>query len=52
MRTDYTPYEGIELTGGIDSVLVGGRTVIDHGQLVDGSPRGRALRADPLFVRS
>ncbi|WP_063036714.1 dihydropyrimidinase [Nocardia grenadensis] len=48
MATDYTPYEGRRLRGKPVTVLVGGRVVVENGQLVDATPRGRHLRADPL----
>ncbi|MGW1741144.1 dihydropyrimidinase [Nocardia sp. NPDC001965] len=48
MATDYTPYEGRRLRGKPVTVLVGGVVVVEDGKLVDGTPRGRHLRADPL----
>lgn len=48
MATDYTPYEGRQVTGWPTTVLVGGRIVIDNGDLVDAQPRGRHLKAAPL----
>ncbi|MCX0272913.1 dihydropyrimidinase [Nocardia zapadnayensis] len=48
MATDYTPYEGRRLRGKPVTVLVGGCVVVENGQLVDATPRGRHLRADPL----
>ncbi len=48
MATDYTPYQGMRLRGKPMTVLVGGRVVVQDGELVDDTPRGRHLRADPL----
>ncbi|GGL16507.1 dihydropyrimidinase [Nocardia jinanensis] len=48
MATDYTPYEGRRLRGKPVTVLVGGFVVVEDGKLVDATPRGRHLRADPL----
>jgi dihydropyrimidinase len=48
MATDYTPYEGLEVTGWPETVVVGGRVVVEGGELVDSEPRGRALRASEL----
>lgn len=46
--TDYTPYEGMEVTGLPETVLVRGTVVVQDGELVDGSSRGRHVRADRL----
>lgn len=43
--TDYTPYQGMAVTGRPQTVLVGGRVVVDGGNLVDPTPRGRHLPA-------
>ena len=51
MATDYTPYEGRALHGRPVTVLVGGRVVVDNGKLVDSTPRGRHLQAQPLDFR-
>jgi dihydropyrimidinase len=48
MATDYTPFQGLAVTGAVSSVLVGGRIVVDQGVLVDGAPHGRHLRANRL----
>lgn len=45
MATDYTPYEGLLVTGRPDTVLVGGRVVVEGGALVDATPRGRFVPA-------
>jgi len=48
MATDYTPYEGMSVTGRPSTVVVGGRVVVDDGKLVDPTPRGTFLAAGPL----
>lgn len=48
MATDYTPYEGMPVTGRPTTVLVGGRVVVHDGTLLDATPRGRHLTADPI----
>jgi dihydropyrimidinase len=48
MATDYTPYEGMSITGWPRTVVVGGRVVVDDGRLADAEPRGRHLRSAPL----
>jgi len=45
MATDYTPYEGVEVTGRPETVLVRGRVVVDGGELVDDTARGRHVPA-------
>lgn len=50
MATDYTPYEGMTLTGRPRTVLVGGRIVVHDGTLVDPVPRGRHLSAGPISL--
>ena len=45
MATDYTPYEGLEVTGRPETVLVRGRIVVADGELVDASPNGRHVPA-------
>ncbi|MFF5243353.1 dihydropyrimidinase [Streptosporangium sp. NPDC000095] len=50
MATDYTPYEGMTLTGRPRTVLVGGRVVVHDGILVDPVPRGRHLSAGPISL--
>jgi len=39
--TDYTPYEGRQITGSPRSVVVGGRLVVHEDKLVDARPLGR-----------
>jgi dihydropyrimidinase len=48
MPTDYTPYEGMRLTGRVSTVIVGGRVVVNDGRLIDSTPRGRHLAAERL----
>jgi dihydropyrimidinase len=48
MATDYTPYEGMTVSGRVETVLVGGRVVVHDGALVDETPRGRHLPADEI----
>ncbi|WP_214106073.1 dihydropyrimidinase [Acrocarpospora catenulata] len=47
MTTDYTPYEGMTLTGRPRTVLVAGRPIVHEGTLLDPTPRGRHLPAEP-----
>jgi dihydropyrimidinase len=44
--SDYTPYEGIELTGAIRSVFVRGRRVVDDGAFVGTRGFGHFLERD------
>ncbi|MFT4042380.1 MAG: dihydropyrimidinase [Gordonia sp. (in: high G+C Gram-positive bacteria)] len=48
MATDYTPYEGMAVTGRPRTVLVRGQVVIDGGDLVDNRPLGRHIDAHPI----
>lgn len=48
MATDYTPYEGMELTGRPRTVLVGGRVVVLGGELIDPRPGGRGVPSGPV----
>ena len=52
MATDYTPYEGMALTGRPVVVIVAGRVLVRYGELVDAEPRGRHLRAEPINLAS
>jgi dihydropyrimidinase len=45
MATDYTPYEGLRVTGRPETVLVRGEVVVDRGELVNPTPRGRHVPA-------
>lgn len=51
MATDYTPYEGLEMRGEIETVIVRGQPVIESGTLVEAEQRGVALRGKRLFTR-
>ena len=48
MATDYTPYEGRELTGWPSMVISGGRVVLDEDGFHDPGPVGRALHSSAL----
>ena len=48
MQTDYTPYEGREVTGWPRTVLARGRVVVRDGELTDPGPVGRFLPADRI----
>lgn len=48
MATDYTPYEGMQITGRPETVLVRGRVVIDNTTLQAPTPQGRHLKSSPL----
>jgi dihydropyrimidinase len=48
METDYTPYEGREVSGWPRTVLAGGTVVLRDGQLVDPGPVGRFLPTEPI----
>ena len=48
MNSDYTPYEGVELTGWPTTVVCGGRVVVDDDGFHDPGPVGRALHSAPL----
>ncbi|WP_207934530.1 dihydropyrimidinase [Actinomadura sp. KC06] len=48
MATDYTPYEGMALMGRPETVMVGGRVVVQDGALTDPSHQGRHIKAGPV----
>ena len=48
METDYTPYEGRQVTGWPRTVLARGRVVVRDGVVADPGPVGRLLPADPI----
>jgi dihydropyrimidinase len=48
MDTDYSPYEGLEVTGWPVTVLQRGRVVVDGGQVKDPGPVGARLHAEAL----
>jgi dihydropyrimidinase len=43
METDYSPYDGVTLTGWPSTVISRGRVVLDHGTLTDPGPVGEHL---------
>jgi dihydropyrimidinase len=45
MATDYTPYEGMSLTGRPVTTIVRGRVVVEGGELVDATAGGRHVPA-------
>lgn len=46
MATDYTPYEGLEVTGWPVTTLVRGHAVVENGAWVATTPAGRHVPAD------
>jgi dihydropyrimidinase len=48
MQTDYTPYEGREVTGWPRTVVARGRVVVRDGVLTDPGPVGRLVPSDPI----
>ncbi len=48
MPTDYSPYEGAQLTGWPSAVVCAGRVVVDAEGFHDPGPIGRPLHAQPL----
>jgi dihydropyrimidinase len=44
MATDYTPFEGFELTGKITHTIVRGNVIIDEGQYVNKDFRGNFIK--------
>lgn len=48
MSTDYSPFEGRELTGWASTVIVAGRVLLNERVLVSNPSPGRALNAMPL----
>ncbi len=48
MPTDYSPYEGLSVTGWPTTVISRGRVVMDDGQLIDPGPVGEFLHAQPI----
>lgn len=48
MATDYTPYEGRELTGWPSTVISAGRVVVDEDGFHDPGPVGRTLHSSPI----
>lgn len=48
MRTDYSPYEGRDVTGWPATVISRGGVVVDSGRVLDPGPVGEFLRAEPI----
>jgi dihydropyrimidinase len=48
MQTDYSPYEGREVTGWPVTVLSRGRVVVDRGAVRDPGPVGEFVAAGPI----
>jgi dihydropyrimidinase len=44
MSTDYTPFEGMEIRGRIDTVVAGGDVLVASGEWAGEEPRGRYVR--------
>jgi dihydropyrimidinase len=50
MASDYTPYEGREVTGWPTDVLLRGRVVFTDGELIDPGPIGQYLSAGEITL--
>ncbi|AQA06399.1 dihydropyrimidinase [Mycobacterium sp. MS1601] len=51
MTTDYTPYEGREVTGWPVTVIVNGHVVVENGSLTNGDTTiGRSIQSAPVDV--
>jgi dihydropyrimidinase len=48
MDTDYTPYEGMSVTGWTRTVLMRGTVVVEDGVVLDPGPIGRQQLAGPI----
>ena len=48
METDYSPYEGLRVTGWPAAVIARGRLVLDRDRLIDPGPVGEHLRATEI----
>ena len=44
--SDYTPYEGLEVTGWPVTTIVRGKTVVSDGRLAGGRPTGEHIARD------
>jgi len=51
MDTDYTPYEGLSVTGWPTVVLLRGMVVMESGELVDCGLVGEFIPAEPISGR-
>jgi dihydropyrimidinase len=52
MASDYTPFDGLQVTGWPELVLVRGQVAVEGGQLAGSPPQGQAVRGGPVDVRS
>lgn len=50
METDYSPYEGLSITGWPSTVIAKGRVVVDEGRLVDPGPVGEFIAAGAMHA--
>lgn len=48
MATDYSPYEGKQLSGWPSTVVVGGKVLLHHGAFFTAGHNGKALESGPL----
>ena len=48
MSVDYNPYEGIEVTGAVKSVLLRGDLIVSDGQFLGTPGNGRFLKRSPV----
>jgi dihydropyrimidinase len=48
METDYSPYEGLTVTGWPSTVVAGGRVVVDDGHVIDPGPVGEFIEAGAM----
>jgi dihydropyrimidinase len=51
MATDYTPYDGLTITGWPDLVLVRGQLAVENGQLAATLPVGHSVPSGPIDPR-
>jgi dihydropyrimidinase len=51
MASDYSPFEGMEVMGAPRTVLVGGRVVVQDGELVGAPGDGRFLARERVAAR-
>ena len=47
MRVDYTPYEGREVTGRVETVLSRGKFIIENGKFTGKPGAGQFLKRKP-----
>ena len=48
MDTDYSPYDGLSVTGWPTTVITRGRVVVDGGRIADPGPVGQFIHAGPI----